>query len=133
MGGITDSLIAAAETAANGDEHYKTKLQEIEQRHLEAVKQLIPVTQQSSVLSLVKKQCNEIEDICNGIFLLRELSARTKDRVMSYGELLSSQIFAAKLQSINIPACLEGFERIDTYKFKFWKCCCGFYRNSNAG
>ena len=104
MGGITDSLIAAAETAANGDEHYKTNLQEIEQRHLEAVKQLIPVTRQSSVLSLVKKQCNEIEDICNGVFLLRELSARTRDRVMSYGELLSSQIFAAKLQAINIPA-----------------------------
>ena len=43
--------------------------------------------------------CNEIEDICNGIFLLRELSERTKDRVVSYGELLSSQIIAAKLKA----------------------------------
>src|SRR5262245_16711540 len=68
MGEITDSLMAAAETGANGDEHYKNKLQEIDHRHLEAVKQLIPVMRQSSVLSMVKKQCNEIEDICNGIF-----------------------------------------------------------------
>jgi aspartokinase/homoserine dehydrogenase 1 len=48
--------------------------------------------------------CNEIEDICNGIFLLRELSERTKDRVVSYGELLSSQIIAAKLKS-ELGAC----------------------------
>jgi aspartokinase len=58
------------------------------------VKALIPVTQQSSVLSWVKQRCNEIEDICNGVFLLGELSARTKDRIVSFGELLSSKIIA---------------------------------------
>ncbi|MBL0133118.1 MAG: bifunctional aspartate kinase/homoserine dehydrogenase I [Chitinophagaceae bacterium] len=94
LGGITDTLLAAASLAAKGDENYKSKLLSIEQRHLEAVKALLPVTQQSGVLSLVKKQCNEIEDICNGIFLLGELSLQSKDRIMSYGELLSSQIIA---------------------------------------
>src|SRR6185503_8012780 len=49
--------------------------------------------------SLVKKSCNEIEDICNGIFLLRELTSRTKDRIGSYGELISSQIIAAKFNA----------------------------------
>src|ERR1700761_6268242 len=63
LGGITDTLIAVANTAASGDEQYKTILQQVEQRHLDLVKALIPVTQQSSVLSLVKRQCNEIEDI----------------------------------------------------------------------
>jgi aspartokinase/homoserine dehydrogenase 1 len=77
-------------------------LQETERRHLEAVKQLIPVQQQSSILSMIKRACNEIEDICNGIFLLGELSPRTKDRIVSYGELLSSQIIHAKLQSNDI-------------------------------
>lgn len=101
LGGITDTLINAATAAAEGNEKYKEILLQIEQRHLELVKALIPVTQQSSVLSMVKKQCNEIEDICNGIFLLRELSARTKDRVVSYGELLSSQIIAARCKSGN--------------------------------
>lgn len=96
LGGITDLLLSAAILAAEGKEEYKEKLQAIEQRHLEAVKLLLPITQQSGVLSLVKKNCNEIEDICNGIFLLRELSLQTKDRIMSYGELLSSQIIASR-------------------------------------
>ncbi|MGG9963376.1 bifunctional aspartate kinase/homoserine dehydrogenase I [Ferruginibacter sp. SUN106] len=98
LGGITDLLLQCAHLAAAGNELYKTILQEIELRHLNTVKELIPVTQQSSVLSAVKKMCNEIEDICNGIFLLGELSERTKDKIVSYGELLSSHIIAAKLK-----------------------------------
>jgi len=70
MGGITDMLIQCGTLASITDEYYKTKLQEIEQRHLETVKLLIPVSQQSSILSWVKKRCNELEDICNGVFLL---------------------------------------------------------------
>ncbi len=104
LGGITDMLLNAAYLAKTNDEHYKVVLQEIETRHLQAVQELIPVQQQSSLLSLVKKICNEIEDICNGIFLLKELSERTKDRIVSYGELLSSQIIAAKLNAITVPA-----------------------------
>ncbi len=99
LGGITDLLLKTAALAETNDEAYKDILQEIENKHLQTVKELIPVQQQSAVLSLVKKICNEAEDICNGIFLLGELSARTKDKIVSYGELLSSQIIAAKLNT----------------------------------
>ncbi len=104
LGGTTDKLIAAGTMAANANENYKTITLEIEQRHLETVQHLLPVQQQSGVLSLVKKLCNEIEDLCNGIFLLQELSARTKDKLVSYGELMSSQIIAAafKAQAENV-------------------------------
>jgi aspartokinase/homoserine dehydrogenase 1 len=102
LGGMTDMLIRAGEQASGSDESYKDKLTVIEQRHLEAVKELLPVTQQSGVLSQVKKFCNEIEDICNGIFLLGELSPRTKDRIVSYGELMSSFIISAYLDSAGI-------------------------------
>src|SRR5687768_11368045 len=81
LGGVTDLLLNAASLASAADETYKDTLHQIEHSHL---------------LSLVKKSCNEIEDICNGIFLLRELTPRTKDRISSYGELISSQIIAAK-------------------------------------
>ena len=104
LGGITDLLLKTAALAEANDESYKAVLKEIEDKHLGTVQELIPVQQQSSVLSLVKKICNEAEDICNGIFLLRELSARTKDRIVSYGELLSSQIIAAKLNAVGLPA-----------------------------
>ncbi len=102
LGGTTDQLIQSAVLAAKGDESYNQHLSVIEKRHLNTVQELIPVAKQSSVLSAVKKQCNEIQDICKGIFLLRELSSATKDRVISFGELLSSQIIAAKCSAESI-------------------------------
>ena len=102
FGGITDILLQCSQLAAEGYETYKEKLHEAELRHLNTVKELITITQQSAVLSLVKTLCNEIEDICTGIFLLKELSERTKDRIVSYGEILSSKIIAAKLNTDEI-------------------------------
>jgi len=115
LGGITDLLLQCAHLAAAGNESYKIILQEIELRHLNTVKELIPVTQQSSVLSAVKKMCNEIEDICNGIFLLGELSDRTKDKIVSYGELISSQVIAAKFKAVGMDvAWKDSREMIQT-------------------
>ncbi|MFV0606890.1 MAG: bifunctional aspartate kinase/homoserine dehydrogenase I, partial [Niabella sp.] len=103
LGGVTDLLLQAATLASDGDEDgYKNTIIAIEKKHFEVVKQLIPVASQSQLLSLVKKSVNEIEDICNGIFLRRETTARTKDRLASYGEWLSSRIIAAKMQQDGI-------------------------------
>lgn len=104
LGGTTDALLECGKLAAAGDEKYKEKLQEIEQRHITAVKELIPVQHQSALLSLVKKMCNEIEDLCNGIFLLNELSPRTIDKLLSYGELFSSQIITSAFVTKGIEA-----------------------------
>ena len=104
LSGVTDLLLQAASLAVNGSEEYKERLKLIEQKHLDAVKQLIPVTNQSHLLSMVKKVCNEMEDICNGILLLQELTARTNDRMASYGEWLSSQIIAAAFQAKGFQA-----------------------------
>ena len=103
LGGITDTLIKAGELASASDESYKELLKVSEQRHLDAVKSLIPVAQQSGLLSWVKQRCNEIEDICNGVFLLGELSPRTRDRIISFGELLSSKIISERFKSLSLP------------------------------
>ncbi len=102
MGGITDLLLSTATIAANNDVGYKIQVAQIENRHIETVKLLIPITNQSAVLSMVKIYCNQVEDICNGIFLLGELSPRTKDKIVSFGEILSSQIIAAALNANQI-------------------------------
>jgi bifunctional aspartokinase / homoserine dehydrogenase 1 len=102
LGGMTDNLLHCATAAAAGDERYAESLKGIEQRHLDSVRELVPVTSQSSMLSMVKKTCNELEDIFKGIFLLRELSARTKDWVLSFGELLSSRILSASLTAQDV-------------------------------
>ncbi|HEX8356877.1 MAG TPA: bifunctional aspartate kinase/homoserine dehydrogenase I [Segetibacter sp.] len=104
LGGITDILLECGELASGGDERFREKLHVIEARHMETVKLLIPVTQQSRILSQVKTQCNELEDIFDGIFLLKELSAATKDRIVSYGELLSSHILVSRLVSREMDA-----------------------------
>ncbi|MDQ6813914.1 MAG: bifunctional aspartate kinase/homoserine dehydrogenase I [Bacteroidota bacterium] len=104
LGGMTDVLLECGRLASTGDETFKDRLQIAEARHMETVKSLLPVTQQSRILSFVKTQCNELEDICNGIFLLKELSSATKDRIVSYGELLSSHIVAAKLALMDLDA-----------------------------
>ncbi len=103
MGGVTDALISSGKLAASGSEQYKQLLQTLEIRHLEAVRALMPVARQSSLLSWVKQRCNEIESLCEGVFLLGELSARTLDRVVSYGEWLSSYILSGALQAREAP------------------------------
>jgi aspartokinase/homoserine dehydrogenase 1 len=99
MGGVTDSLINTGTLAESGDESYKIILKDLEQKHLDAVRDLLPIQQQSATLSQVKQKFNELEAISDGVFLLGELSERTKDKMVSYGELLSSLMLAAKLKS----------------------------------
>lgn len=98
LGGVTDQLIEIGVLASTGQESYKAHIQTLEDKHLTAVRDLLPIQHQSATLSWVKQQLNELERVCDGIFLLGELSARIKDRLVSYGELLSSYIITAKLK-----------------------------------
>jgi aspartokinase/homoserine dehydrogenase 1 len=115
LGGVTDQLLAAGSLAAAKDETYKTILTDLEKRHLETAKALLPVTQQSSCLSKIKQQFNELEELCEGVFRLNELSLRTKDRIVSFGELLSSHILADYYTSVHQPCdWLDSRELIRT-------------------
>ncbi|MEI6585783.1 MAG: bifunctional aspartate kinase/homoserine dehydrogenase I [Sediminibacterium sp.] len=100
LSGVTDALLQTGKYAETGNEDYKIVLKELEQKHLNTVRELLPIQQQSSTLSLVKQKFNELEGIADGVFLLGELSNRTKDRLASYGEILSSLIIAAKVNSV---------------------------------
>ena len=102
LGGTTDALIEAGRLAAAGSDDYRTRLQHLEERHLDVVRGLLPIADQSAVLSLVKTHCNELDSICDGVFALRELSDRTLDRLMSFGELLASRLLAAYLKAQDI-------------------------------
>ncbi|SHH73530.1 aspartate kinase [Chryseobacterium oranimense] len=95
---VTDKLIKAAEYASAKNENYIPVIKDLEENHLQLVKELIPVLEQSSWLSFVKKHFNDMEDIYNGIFVLGEFTDKIKDRITSYGEFLSSNIIAARLQ-----------------------------------
>ncbi|OCB70216.1 bifunctional aspartate kinase/homoserine dehydrogenase I [Flavobacterium crassostreae] len=95
---VTDLLQSAAQQAAVKNENYKETLAQIEKMHLELLKELVPVNEQSSPLSHIKRIINHLETLLDGCFLLSELSPRTADTILSFGELLSSYILAQALQ-----------------------------------
>ncbi|MEP6923971.1 MAG: bifunctional aspartate kinase/homoserine dehydrogenase I [Pyrinomonadaceae bacterium] len=107
MQGSTDALIEIAHAAMNGDDQYREKIKQIEDAHFVAVRSLIPFENQSAILSFLKKRLNELESICEGVFLLRELTPRSLDRIASFGEILSTSIFAAKCNSLDIKNVLK--------------------------
>ncbi|MEN9697830.1 MAG: hypothetical protein RLZ56_1251 [Bacteroidota bacterium] len=102
MSGVTDQLLMLAQSASQGNEAYKTIIQNIEQKHLDAVRILLPIQAQSATLSMVKQIINELEANCEGLFMLKELSNRMQDKIVSFGELLSSKIIAATFDSKGI-------------------------------
>jgi aspartokinase/homoserine dehydrogenase 1 len=102
LSGTTDLLLGAGRAAAEGSTDYKEKLRLIEERHFDTIKNLIPVAHQSSIIFEVKRRINELEDLCDGIFLIGEFSPRTSDKIAGYGELLSSLIISQQLHSLNV-------------------------------
>jgi aspartokinase/homoserine dehydrogenase 1 len=104
FGGVTDILIKLSQQAWTGDESYKTNLKQLEDRHIDAVRALVTVQRQSSILAKVKTTINELEDVLHGIYLVKERTPRTLDFVMSFGERLSAYIISEAFIDKNI-AC----------------------------
>ena len=100
LSGVTDLLIQAAVDASITNGTYIDTLLHLEQKHIDCVVELI-TSKNDDVVNLVKGHFSELKDICEGIYRLGELTNRTRDRVVSYGELLSSKIISAYLSSIN--------------------------------
>ncbi|HEV8159870.1 MAG TPA: bifunctional aspartate kinase/homoserine dehydrogenase I, partial [Pyrinomonadaceae bacterium] len=107
MQGTTDALIETGKLAESGDEIFRQKINEIKAKHFEAVRTLFPASAQNDLLDSVKKRVGELEKICEGVFLLHELSPRTLDRIVGYGEILLTNIIAAKFDSLGIENVLK--------------------------
>lgn len=99
FGGVTDTLIQLSTLALQGKTDYKQQLEQIEKRHLEAVRELVDIQRQSAVISQVKITINELEDILHGIYLIKERTLRSLDYIMSFGERLSAYIISEAFQS----------------------------------
>lgn len=95
--GVTDQLIRVSQLAMDRDEQYKKLLSEIEQRHYDTVKELFRVNQQSNILAGIKVLINELEETLHGVYLLEELTTKTLDTIVSFGERLSSFVISLKI------------------------------------
>ncbi len=112
MGGVTDTLIETARKAACGDSGYVTPMREIESRHIRVVEALFPLEAKGSVVSPLRRLFHELESVLHGVFLLRELSPRTLDLVMSFGERCSCRIVASALEGRGIGADFVDARRL---------------------
>ncbi len=104
FGGVTNDLLHMAELAAKEDEGYKEILEKNEKRHIDAVRDLIPIQLQSSILSKVKTVFNRLETLYEGVFLLNELSNKTKHVIAGFGEILCSIIVAEYFKSLKVQS-----------------------------
>ena len=94
---VTNKLLAASSIAARGNESYKETIKELENKHFDTIRELVPIDQQSGVIATIKVLLNQLEDILNGVFLVRELSPKTSDYIVSFGESLSSIIISKSI------------------------------------
>lgn len=108
LGGVTDALHQLGEQAASGDTLYTEKIKEVEARHIDLVQELIPIAKQSGVLSTTKQMLNQLETILDGVYMIRELSPKTLDTLLSFGELLSHAIIAHAAQASGLDAVAKN-------------------------
>ncbi|ADY53931.1 aspartate kinase [Pseudopedobacter saltans DSM 12145] len=100
MGGLTNLLIKTAEDAVKGID-FSRSLMAIEARHFEVVKSLIPIQQQNKVFTTLKIYFQELEDLMQGVTALKELSPKTKDAILSYGERCSAFMLSRILRTLH--------------------------------
>lgn len=99
LGGITDQLINTSKIAASGNADYEKDFGEIVCRHLDIISKVIPISAgRNELQSQTGELLNELKDIFQGIFLIKDLSPKTSDTIVSYGERLSSLIVARLIE-----------------------------------
>ncbi len=101
LGGVTDMLLDTAHLAKAGDEGYREQVDELYYRHRRTAETLLNETGMKEFLPFLKEKNRNLENLYNGIFLLKELSPRLLDYVASYGELMSSFLIGIYLKQFS--------------------------------
>ena len=94
LGGITDQLINTAKLAAQGDSSHLESYSRIVERHNNVITNMVPTDKIDELKSIVNPLLEELGNIYKGVSLIKDLSDRTLDIIVSYGERLSSVIIS---------------------------------------
>ena len=89
MSGVTNLLSEMANKAERGIA-FIDDLKNLEERHFHMIKELLAVSKQNPVFTKLRILFNELEDILQGVMILQELTPRTRDLILSYGERCSA-------------------------------------------
>ena len=97
LGGITDQLLATARKAASGDETYTALLNAMIDRHFDLADETVLPENRERVRERIGSLLDELSNIFKGVYLIGDLSPKTTDAIVSYGERLSSVIVTGML------------------------------------
>ncbi|MBU2940138.1 bifunctional aspartate kinase/homoserine dehydrogenase I [Lacinutrix sp. C3R15] len=120
VGGITDRLLKAGELANNKDKAYTKEFEAIQNSHFSIITELVP-KQNKAIISHVENMLQDLKSLLDGIYLINELSPKTSDKLVSFGELLSSYIIAETLKSRSINAQLKNSQELVVTNSNFTK------------
>ena len=104
LGGVTDRLISLSAQAVDPAADYLTALDELHARHDKMVRTVLPADRQEEILQGVSNCFDELSRILQGVHLIGELTPKTADAIVAYGERISSSIVAALLGARHIDS-----------------------------
>lgn len=108
LGGITDKLINTSKVAVAGDETYLTSYNEMVERHHQMIDAIITDTKKKeTLLATVDDLLGQLKSIYQGVYLIGDLSEKTSNAIVSYGERISSNIVAALIEDAKWYNSLE--------------------------
>lgn len=99
LGGITDKLISTSKLAMNGDMKYEDEFKAMADRHHTMINTIITdEAKRTTLTNVIDKLLAELSSIYHGVYLIRDLSPKTMNAIVSYGERLSSNIVATLIK-----------------------------------
>jgi aspartate kinase len=105
MSKVTDTLLAAAAAAGKNDREGALQLSDgLRTRHLKTAEELVSGDRLTSLQLNIHHDFDALDDLLRGISAVGELTPRTEDHVVSFGERLSSQIVAAAFAERKMPS-----------------------------
>ena len=114
LGGITDQLIKTSHLALSGDTRYIDSYNSMVNRHHQMIDAIIPdADKQVSLLKTVDALLDDLKSIYQGVYLIRDLSEKTANAIVSYGERISSNIVATMISG---ASCHNALDFIKTEK-----------------
>ena len=102
LGGVTDMLIATSKLATEGNPEYQTSFDNIVKRHYDIIDNLVPEADRDEIIRRVDVLFEELSNIYRGISLIKDLSERSLNIVVSYGERLSSLIISKIIKNATL-------------------------------
>ena len=95
LGGVTDRLLLAADFAQNGNSAYKNLLDEVILKHEDVINNSIEIEiDKKELTESTQLLFDDLRNILRGVYLIGDLSQKTSDKIVSYGERLSSLIIS---------------------------------------